>query len=260
MNALRVVLVRTEIAGNIGSVARVMGNMGLADLVLVSPVADPAGEQAEAMATHHARGLLRGARVVPDLASALADCVLSVATSAIVGGQFRRQNVGAPEQIAPAVVEAMRSGVVALVFGPEPTGLDNDEVSRCHHQIHIPTAPAHAALNLAQAVAVCLYEIRRAWLQASGEGIPRQEVAPVAEQDLMFAHLEGGLDAIGYLRGHRGPALMHAIRHLIGRAGPSPMEVNLLLGLARQLRWIAGREEAPLTDGPSTSDSPNPAP
>ena len=241
MHALRVVLVRTEIAGNIGSVARVMGNMGTADLVLVAPVADPRGEQAETMATHHARELLRSARVVPDLASALADCVSSVATSAITGGQFRRQNVGTPEQIAPAIVSAMASGVVALVFGPEPTGLDNDEVSRCHYQIHIPTAPTHAALNLSHAVAVCLYEVRRVWL-AMDETIAR-EVSPIADQTLMFAELERGLDAIGYLRGHRGPALMHAIRHLIGRAEPSPMEVSLLLGLARQMRWIAERGE-----------------
>ena len=244
MHALRVVLVRTEIAGNIGSVARVMGNMGASDLVLVAPVADPRSEQAETMATHHARELLRGARIVPDLASALADCVLSVATSAITGGQFRRQNVGTPEQIAPVVVGVMGSGVVALVFGPEPTGLDNDEVSRCHYQIHIPTDPSHAALNLAQAVALCLYEVRRVWLEASGEAMPRQEVSAIADQDRMFAELERGLDAIGYLRGHRGPALMHAMRHLIGRAGPSAMEVNLLLGLARQMRWIAGRGEA----------------
>ena len=168
MQALRVVLVRTEIAGNIGSVARVMGNMGTADLVLVAPVADHRSEQAETMATHHARDLLRGARVVPDLDTALADCVLTVATSAITGGQFRRQNVGAPEQIAPAIVAAMAAGVAALVFGPEPTGLDNAEVSRCHYQIHIPTDPRHAALNLAQAVAVCLYEVRRAWLATVG--------------------------------------------------------------------------------------------
>ena len=165
MHALRVVLVRTEIAGNIGSVARVMGNMGASDLVLVAPVADPRSEQAETMATHHARELLRSARVVPDLASALADCVSSVATSAITGGQFRRQNVGSPEQIAPVIVEAMSSGVVALVFGPEPTGLDNDEVSRCHYQIHIPTAPAHVALNLAQAVAVRTRTTRRACIK-----------------------------------------------------------------------------------------------
>jgi tRNA/rRNA methyltransferase len=243
MHALRFVLVRTEIAGNIGSVARVMGNMGSADLVLVAPIADPRGEQAETMATHHARDLLRGARVVPDLASALADCVLSVATSAITGGQFRRQNVGTPEQIAPAIVGAMASGVVALVFGPEPTGLDNDEVSRCHYQIHIPTAPTHAALNLSHAVAVCLYEVRRVWLATAGETMATQAVAPIADQALMFAELERGLDAIAYLRGHRGPALMHALRHLIGRAGPSPMEVDLLLGLARQMRWIAGRDD-----------------
>ena len=86
-----------------------------------------------------------------------------------------------------------------------------------------------------------LYKVRRCSLATINETPARQEIAPMVEQDRMFAELEHGLDAIGYLRGHRGPAPMHALRHLLGRAGPSPMEVNLLLGLARQLHWIAQR-------------------
>src|SRR4051812_41063317 len=133
MNACRVVLVRTEIAANIGSAARIMRNFEASDLVLVDPVADHRSEQAEMLATHHARDLLRSARVVPDLETALADCVLVAATSSITGGLYRRQTVGPPEEIAAGLAEAMTSGPVALVFGPEPHGLSNDEVIRCHH-------------------------------------------------------------------------------------------------------------------------------
>src|SRR5919202_452287 len=130
----RVVLVRTEVAGNLGAAARVMRNFGASELVLVAPVAD---------------------------------CVLVAATSARAAGLFRRQSVGTPEEVMPRVVEAMASGPVALVFGPESSGLTNEEVTRCHHLIHVPTDPTYPALNLAQAVAICTYELRRAWLRRS---------------------------------------------------------------------------------------------
>ncbi|MFO0846314.1 MAG: hypothetical protein U0797_28720 [Gemmataceae bacterium] len=87
-------------------------------------------------------------------------------------------------------------------------------------------------------MAICLYEMRRAW-QGSVEATA--EIAPLADQRRMFARLEEALREVRYLRGGRGDALMHALRHLVGRARPSPMEVRLLLGLARQLRWVAVR-------------------
>jgi tRNA/rRNA methyltransferase len=240
MNACRVVLVRTEVAANIGAAARVMRNMGAADLVLVAPRADHLSAGAEQLATHHGAEVLRRARVVPDLDAALADGVLAAATSARTGGLFRRQTVGPPEEVAPALAAAMAAGPVALVFGPEPHGLTNEELVRCGWQIHIPADEAYPALNLAQAVAVCLYELRRAWLAVGRAPAPRAVAAHV-EQERMFARLEEALRQVRYLRGVRGDALMHALRHLIGRALPSPMEVRLLLGLARQLRWVARR-------------------
>jgi tRNA/rRNA methyltransferase len=236
-----VVLVRSEIAANIGATARLLCNMGAADLVLVAPVAAPLDERARLLATHHAEAILEGCRIVPDLETALADCRLVAGTSARTGGLFRRQTVGAPEEIASHLVEAMAGGPVALVFGPESSGLSNDEVQRCHHLIHLPTDASHPALNLAQAVAICLYEVRRAWLGRQQSGATRPDVAPWEQQARMFAHLQSGLEQIRYLRGVRGEALMHALRHLIARCQPSPMEVRLLFGLARQLHWVAAR-------------------
>jgi tRNA/rRNA methyltransferase len=233
----RVVLVRTQIAANLGATARVMRNMGLTDLVLVAPTADLHDEQARKLSTH-GEVILDSCRIVADLADAVADCVLVVATSARLGGLFRRQSCGTPDEIMPRVVELLTPGPIALVFGPEPTGLTNAEIARCHYLIHIPTYPGYPALNLAQAVAICLYELRRHWL-AQRASTARPAPAPFAEQERMFDHLRDALERIHFLYGDKADALMHALRHLLGRAGLSAMEVELLLGLARQIRWFA---------------------
>jgi tRNA/rRNA methyltransferase len=251
MNACRVVLVRTEIAGNIGAAARVMRNMGVSDLVLVDPVADHLGEQADQLATYHARDILQNARVVSSLEEALADCVVAAGTSARTGGLYRRQTVGTPREIMPVLSADLTRGRVALVFGPEPSGLANDEVVRCHHLIHIPADETYPALNLAQAVAICLYELRVAWLDRQVPPVA-EEVVSYADQERMFAVLEDGLDQIRYLRGPGGPALMHAIRHLITRARVSALEVRLLFGLARQMQWVARRANLGTDEEPSS--------
>src|ERR1700681_3065472 len=102
----RVVLVRPQIAGNLGATARVMANMGLTDLVLVAPGADPADREARRLSTH-GEDILDRARVADDLGAAVADCVLVAGTSARVGGLFRRQSVGPPDEVMPRVVEAL---------------------------------------------------------------------------------------------------------------------------------------------------------
>ena len=243
LHPCRVVLVRPTVAGNLGAAARVMRNLGLTDLVLVAPEADPADRNARQLATH-GEAILENARVVADLGDAVADCVLIAGTSARTGGPFRRQSVGTPVQIMPYLIEALAQGPVALVFGPEPSGLSNAEVTRCHHLIHIPTDPTYPALNLAQAVAICLYALRRAWL-ARSEPATRPAPAPFADQERMFARLRSALEAVHFLYGANADTLMHALRHLIGRAGPTPMEVDVLLGLARQLHWFAGQSPQP---------------
>ncbi len=243
----RVVLVRPEVAGNLGATARVMRNLGLTDLVLVAPQADPADRDARKLSTH-GEAILDRCRIVADLGDAVADCVLVAGTSARVGGPFRRQTVGLPREIMPLLVDALATGPTALVFGPEPTGLSNAEVSRCHHLIHIPTDPGYAALNLAQAVAICLYELRCAWLTRAEPSPGLPPPAPFVDQERMFARLRTALEEIHFLYGSNADTLMHALRHLLGRARPTAMEVDVLLGLARQIRWFAAQKRA---DDPS---------
>lgn len=255
LHRCRVVLVGPQVAGNIGAAARAMHNFGLRDLVLVAPEADPLSEESRKRSTQ-GEFILHYARIAATLDEALADCVLVAGTSARTGGPFRRQSVGPPGQVMPALVEALSAGPVALVFGPEPTGLSNAQVARCHWLIHIPTDPGYPALNLVQAVAICLYELRRAWLAhaAPPETAP---VAPFAQQERMFTQLRKALEEVHFLYGPAADPLMHALRHLVTRARPSPMEVDLLFGLARQLRWYAARNPQP---GPENrEDSAPPA-
>jgi tRNA/rRNA methyltransferase len=228
----RVVLIRPHYAGNLGATARVMHNFGLSRLVLVSPIADHHDREARRLSTH-GEFILDQAELVGTLEEAVADCALVAATSANTAGLFRGA-AGSIRDLMPQL--ATSAGPVALVFGPEPDGLTNAEISICHYLLHIPTAPEYPALNLAQAVAVCLYEWRLARLPAFETSA---EPAPFAQQQRMFEHLRAGLEAIHFLYGPKADTLMHALRQLIARAQPSEPELKLLHGLARQLEWIA---------------------
>ncbi|HEV3144136.1 MAG TPA: RNA methyltransferase [Gemmataceae bacterium] len=234
----RVVLVRPHYAGNLGATARVMHNFSQTELILVDPLANPKDEEAKRLATH-GEFILESARIVKSLEEAVADCVLVVATSARSTSLFRATSSYNLRTLAPILLSTRRNGPVALVFGPEPCGLSNDEIERCHYLLHIPANPDYEALNLAQAVGVCLYELHQSSLQGEAAGKTQEPPAVHAEQERMFEHVRRGLEAIHFLYGDKADALMHAMRHLIGRANPTPMEVKLLHGLARQMEWIA---------------------
>jgi tRNA/rRNA methyltransferase len=228
-------LVHPKIAGNIGSVARAMKNFGLNDLRLVNSVADPLAQEARQLSTQ-GESILHDAKTFPSLQEAVADCVWVAATSARLGGLFRRQNVLTVREGMQLGVERSQSGTIALVFGPEDHGLTTEQVSLCHHLLTIPASEEYGVLNLAQAVVICLYE----WHLATGHDTPletRDPVAAASELQYMFDHLEESLRAVHYIWGEKGSSVMHAIRHLLSRAQPTDVEVKLLHGLARQLLW-----------------------
>ncbi len=249
LSRCRVVLVRPHYAGNLGATARVMRNFGLSDLVLVAPYCFPTDLEARRMA----RGgldLLDSARTVPELGDALADCVYSFATSSLTAGVFRGGTIGTAAEKMPELLAAADTGPVALVFGPEPHGLSNEEIGRCHGMVHIPVDAEFGSLNLAQAVAICCYELRKAWSRAENAArnqpeAPARTVAAFADQERMYEHLREALTAVGYLFGDKADSLMHGLRHLIGRAQPTHQEVKILHGLARQLLWAAGQMKKP---------------
>ena len=212
----RVVLVRPRIAANIGAVARAMANFGARQLCLVNPEAEPRRPPRAALTATHSADILQEAAIVPDLEAAVADCIMVIGSSARAGGLMRRQNVGSPLEILPHLLEPMQAHPVALVFGPEPNGLLNEEVTRCHYLLHIPTAEQAAALNLSHAAAICLYELRKL---CTCEGAPptvKEDLPPCAAQEHMFSQLAEALEAVHFLYGDKAAPLMHAAATPVG--------------------------------------------
>lgn len=233
---IRVVLVRPRGSANLGSAARAMKNMGLGELGLVRPAARPSA--AERMAVH-ARELVRDAKISASVEEAVADCVLVVGTTCR-GGPYRSA-AEPPEVAAPALLAAAAQGPVAILFGPEDHGLSNDDLRACQRLIAIDTNPEYASLNLAQAVLIICYELRRA--AQAGQRAAR-DVLPAAAGDVqrMYEQLQRALLAIGFLNPQNPEHIMFALRSLFGRTALADHEVRILLGIARQIEWAsAGR-------------------
>ena len=240
----RVVLVRPHYAGNLGSVARVMANFGLSELVLVNPVANRQTIEAVMMATHGLT-ILNGAREVGSLAEAVADCGLVLSTSGEVGGLARKGYWGTPAEQLPRLLDTLPQAPCAVVFGPEPHGLTLDEITACHGMMFIPTAAGHESLNLAQAVAVVLYELHKLSLTHEGKGQPPEPPASFEAQERMFAHLKESLAAQRFLWDFRSDGIFHVLRTVIARGQPTMKELKVFHGLAQQLLYIAETYHVP---------------
>ncbi|MES2296045.1 MAG: RNA methyltransferase [Pseudomonadota bacterium] len=233
---LRVVLVETSRAGNIGAVARAMKTMGFGELVLVNPRFPDALQDPEAIAfASGAQDILAGARIVGSMAEALDGCNFAAAVSArlrefsppVIGPRAFAEQVNAQVDLKPA-----------LIFGNERFGLPNDVVEACNVLINIPANPDYSSLNLAQAAQVLVYECRVAALgegRAAGPVGFHGDAASVAQIEGMYAHLEQALVAVGFLDAANPKKLMPRLKRLFARAGLETEEVNILRGIARQI-------------------------
>lgn len=228
-----VVLVRPARPANVAAACRALKNMGLRSLVLVD--APPVPPDARALA-YGAWDVLDAARPASTLREAVASCTLVVATS----GRADPLALSPRELVARAPALA-GGGRVALVFGPESTGLHGDELDLCPWRVHIPADPAHASLNLAQAVLLLAYEVRLSAMAAPPAAGPSP--ATSGELEGAVSALGEALLAVGYLNPANPGAILAELRRLLARAQPTPREVVLLRGLARQIQW-AGRNLA----------------
>ncbi len=238
-HALRIVLLETSHAGNIGAAARAMHNMGLDDLWLVAPKSFPDDEAtARASGAHE---LLAAATVVADLDQALMGCGLVVAVSA------RQRSLAwpcqTPREAAAEIVARTANTTVALLFGREKYGLTNAELERCHLLISIPANPDYSSLNLAMAVQVLAYEIRLARGQTS---LPpaSADPPPAAAEDMQrfYRHLEEVLLANGFLDPDNPRHLMRRLRRLFNRAVPDANEINILRGILSAVQKPTGKK------------------
>jgi tRNA/rRNA methyltransferase len=229
LDRIRIVLVRPREAQNVGAVARAMKNMGLGRLVVVD--APDLDEARAATLAVHAGDVLAARTHVAALPAALAGCGLVVGTSG--RATAARDDETTPRTLASVMVAAAASNDVALVFGPEDHGLALEELKLCQRVLTIPTSDAYGSLNLAQAVLVCAYEL---WTAAAPVAEARG-LAPHERLELLWTKLEAGLAAVSFLHGDEAPAMMRRLRRILGRAALDDDDVQILLGVARQMSW-----------------------
>ena len=232
---VRIVLVETSHAGNLGAAARAIKVMGLSRLTLVTPRV-PIDAVARARASG-ADDVLDAAQIVGTLDEALTGCVFAVAATA------------RPRQISPDVHDARTAvqhalaaaidGDIAFVFGNETSGLSSDHARRCQALAHIPAAPGYSSLNLAAAVQVFAYECRMALLSADQFAALREPAgvidvpASAEEVEGLVRHCESALAEIGFYEPANPRRLIPRLRRLFGRARLEREEVNILRGILK---------------------------
>ncbi len=264
MARIRIVLVEPGHGGNVGACARAMRVMGLNELALVRPRVPKPATDAEAIAfASGAFDVLEAAHLHGTLDEALGDVTLAIAVSA-GGREFAADPVPPEEAATIAWAELARDPAhrVAFVFGTERTGLTIEQARRCQRLTSIPGAPGYHSLNLAQAVQIVAWELRRTWLAAAAAGAPRtgakafvdpdsivaseaatggHRFADGARLEALFAHLERALVAIGFLDPAHPKKLMPRLRRLLHRTRLEVEEVDLLRGVCTEMERV-GRD------------------
>ncbi|NIV17974.1 MAG: TrmJ/YjtD family RNA methyltransferase [Woeseiaceae bacterium] len=226
--SIRIVLVGTTHPGNIGACARAMKNMGITELALVGPRHFP-HEEATARASG-ADDILGNASVHDTLEDAIRDCVY------VAGSSARSRAIDwpcmEPRECAARLIAESGKGKVAVVFGPEKSGLSNEHLDHCDTLLTIPTNPGFSSLNLAMAVQVITYELRAASDPGTISGYePDAPLATSEELEYFYEHLENVLTNIRFLDPANPRVLMRRLRRLFIRARPDKNELNILRGI-----------------------------
>ncbi|HIK37085.1 MAG: RNA methyltransferase [Geminocystis sp.] len=245
---IRIVLVEPEGEGNIGAIARVMRNMALTELVIVSPKCNPFSGEAKKMAVHGIE-VLMNAKIVNSVIEALQGCQKAIATTA------REREVPTPletpKEALPWLLEDASKG--AILFGPESRGLSNEELSHAQRFVRIPANPQYPSLNLAQAVGICAYELYQIY-QAKTQKPPQprenhkrenHNLATIEQLEGYYQHLERILLRVGYLQPHTAKITMEKLKRIINRGQLSDKELAMLRGMLRQVEWALDHPQPP---------------
>ncbi len=229
-----VILVRPQLAENVGSAARAMLNFGLSELRLVAPEFGWPNAKAVAAASGAAE-ILNRMTIVPTTAEAIADLHHLYATTAR-SREVQKAIVDPAEMAATASQQLADGRKVGLMFGPERTGLDNEDLILADRLVRIPVNPLFPSLNLAQAVLLCGYEWHRQAPAPLATGLDEPPATKGEVADLL-AHLLAELDVVGFFRtADRKISLSRTIKAMVERMPLSGPEVQLMRGIVKELR------------------------
>ena len=237
LDGIVVVLWQTQDYVNIAGTIRAMKNFGLTNLRLVQPeLWDPWRIEGIAHDTHE---IVEATRLYDSLPEALADCSFVVGMTA--RDRRAKRSMARPRDLAPELLErataavAGETGPVAILYGREDHGLNNEALDLCHRTCTIPTNPDHSSLNLAQAVLVAAYEL---WMAAEGERQefrgPRRVAPPATVKQLeeVFADAERALWAVDFFKSRQTESVMRSLRELVHRAEPDGREAGFLRAMS----------------------------
>ena len=237
------VLVRPQMGENIGAAARAMLNFGLERMRLVDPRDGWPNPRAVAMSSGAAR-LLDDALVAPTTAEAVADCALVLATTARPRGLTKP--VYSPERAMELARDRIAAGDrVAVLFGPERAGLENDDIALANGIVTVPVNPDFPSLNLAQCALLTAYEWRRATETVVAEQVELagSDWATAVEMEKLAQHFEDRLDTAGFFfPDHKAPGMKLNLRNMWSRMPLTRADVQMLHGMLRQMvRWAERR-------------------
>ncbi len=222
---IKIVLIKSTHSGNIGSVARAMKTMGLSSLYLVQPQAS-IDSQAIALSAG-ASDILSNATICNDLDEAIADCNLVIGTSA--RKRSLQNTLIDCEQAGKMIAQNVSSQKIAILFGTESSGLTSDELLKCNYHLYIDTNSEYGSLNLAMAVQIICYEIRKSLLKKDNNISLEQDIL-ASHQSLktFFNKTQEFYEKTGFIK---NKSLMKKVRHLYLKANLTQVEVNILLGM-----------------------------
>jgi TrmH family RNA methyltransferase len=242
--SVRLIIVSPMHASNIGSIARLAGNFGVSDVVVVSPRCDVFSSEAFALATVHARSVLEAFQIKSSLAEAIEGAQYVIGFSRRVG-DLRRPDLGWSD--LPSSVN--HQGRVDLVFGPEDTGLLHQDLTLCSAVCTLPTQPGVPSMNLSQSVAVVL--AGALWNQLSKDDEKPviktrfEAEKPLSAEGLrhLVAHWRQSMVDIGLTNDGNPDRLLHYFHRILNRSGLSEREANMLRGFLSQIQMAVGTRQ-----------------
>lgn len=240
LSNVRIVLVETFHPGNIGAAARALKNMGLEQLWLVNPREFPS-EEAESRAAG-AKDLLTQARVVATVEEAIADCQLVVGTSA------RERSYDLPlqdlETASAQIWQEAQEGQIAILFGRETMGLNNREMLLCNRHLFIDANPDYPVLNVAQAIQLVCYELRRASRMIDPSSLEPAPYPRQKEMTLFFEHLESVLRRINFIIPQHEGRVLDKLQRYFNRTRPEKAEMGMLRGILNAVEETLNNEKS----------------
>lgn len=234
LNNIQIILCNTSHPGNIGSAARAMKTMGLQNLTLVSPIAQP--DDHSLALSCNAKDVVENCKILGDIDTAIADSHLVLAMT----GRKREFNdrLHTPKEIIPEIYEALKNQEnVSIVFGNEQNGLTIEQLEKCNRLVTIPGNPQYFSLNLAQAVQIMCYEIYSNY--NPDMSFLQNPIKRATEKDIQYLlnSFDTILENINFYNNKNEVRVVRHLQHILHKAELEREEVDLLHGILNQIKY-----------------------